>query len=198
MYPDKTMAILKRFSAWLYKVSTGWVALAGLIIFLLFTTLVLPDQAAGANTISKEVGSPDMSFFYTPGELYEMAESYGEQGRAAYIQARFTFDLIWPLVYTLFLSTAVSWAFQRAFTSESRWRWANLAPILGMAFDYAENISTALVMYRYPAPTDILAAIAPLFTAIKWIFVAGSFILLLIGIITVITQTIRKLRGDSI
>ena len=198
MYPNKTMAILKRFSAWLYKVSTGWVALAGLIIFLLFITLVLPGQAAGADTISEQVGSPDMSFFYTPGELYEMAESYGEQGRAAYIQARFTFDLIWPLVYTLFLSTAVSWAFQRAFTSESRWRWANLAPILGMAFDYAENISTALVMYRYPTPSDILAAIAPFFTAIKWIFVAGSFVLLVIGIITVILQTIRKHRGDSI
>ncbi len=197
MYPNNTMAILKRFSTWLYKVSTGWVALAGLIVFLLFTAFVLPAQTAGADIISKEVGSPDMSFFYTSDDLYRMAETYGEQGRAAYIRARFTFDLIWPLVYTLFLSTAVSWTFKRALISESRWCWANLAPISGMAFDYAENISTALVMYRYPTTTLMVATIAPFLTAIKWIFVAGSFVLVIIGITAVIWQSIRKHLGEK-
>jgi hypothetical protein len=186
------MAILKRLSNWFYKISTGWVALAGLIIFVLFTSLVLPAQSAGAEEISGEAGSPDMSFFYKPQDLYDMADAYGENGRAAYIRARFTFDLIWPLVYALFLVTAISWTFARAFAEESRWRWANLAPVLGMAFDYAENISTSLVMFRYPEPTNIIAIMAPIFTAIKWIFVGGSFVLLMIGVIASIWLAIRK------
>lgn len=197
MYHNKTMAILNRFSTWLYKVSNDWVSLAGLIIFLLFTALVLPAQAAGADTFSEEVGSPDMSFFYSPDELYKMAEAYGEQGRAAYIQARFTFDLIWPLVYTLFLSTAISWTFQRALLSETRWCWVNLAPFLGMVFDYLENISTAYVMFRYPMQINILASIAPFFTVIKWFFVSASFVVLIFGIIVLIWQFISNRIGDK-
>jgi len=185
------MGILRKLSRWLYRVSTSWVALAGLIVFLVFTGLVLPAQSAGAEEISGDAGSPDMSFFYSPQELYEMAEAYGESGRTAYIRVRFTFDLIWPLVYTLFLSTAISWIFLRTFSPESSW-WANLAPIFGMTFDYAENISTSLVMYLYPAQTYFLTTVAPLFTAIKWIFVGGSFILLLIGFIVLVWHSIRK------
>jgi hypothetical protein len=192
----KAMDILKRLSSWLYKISTGWVALAGLILFLLFIGLVMPTQAAGAELINGEIGSPDLSFCYTPGKLYEMAEAYGRYGRVAYIQARFSFDLIWPLVYTLFLSTAISWLLNHVTISESRWHWANLVPPLGMAFDYAENISTSLVMYRYPRSTNILAAIAPIFTTIKWILVAGSFVLLFAGIISLIWQSFRKRQGD--
>ena len=187
---------MRRLSNWLYKFSTGWVALAGLVVFLLFMALVLPAQAADAEISNGEVGSPDMSFFYSPQELYKMAEAYGEDGREAYIRARFTFDLIWPLVYTLFLSTAISWTFALIVSSESRWRWANITPILGMAFDYAENISTSLVMYRYPATSDFLAIFAPVFTAIKWICVGGSFILLLIGIVGVTWQAARKRIGN--
>jgi hypothetical protein len=191
------MRILKQLSAWLYQVSSGWVAFASIIIFLLFTGLVLPAQAKDANEISQAAGSPDMSFTYTPGELYEMAESYGVQGRAAYIQARFTFDLIWPLVYTLFLGTTISWTFKRTVISKSLLVWLNLAPLMGMALDYAENIATSIVMYRYPIPTDILATLAPIFTTTKWIFVAGSFGLLLIGILTVIWHSFRKHSGEK-
>lgn len=186
---------MKRLSEWLYKVSRGWVALAGLVIFLLFTALVLPAQTAGADSNNAEVGSPDLSFYYSPHELYKMAEAYGEQGRADYIWARFTFDLIWPLVYTLFLGTAISWTFSLAFSERSVWRWGNLAPILGMIFDYAENISTSLVMYRYPETSGFLVMLAPIFTSIKWIFVGGSFILLLIGIGCAIWQSVWRRVG---
>ena len=105
----------KRISDWLRRISTGWVALAALLIFLLFSALVLPQQATKAEKETGSPDSPDMSFFYSPSDLYEMAEAYGEQGRKAYVEARFTFDLIWPLVYTLFLATAISWVFGRAF-----------------------------------------------------------------------------------
>jgi hypothetical protein len=185
---------MKRLSNWLYRVSTGWIALIGLVIFLAFTALVLPEQATQADTISGEAGSPDMSFFYTPQALYGMAEAYGEQGRATYIRVRFTFDLIWPIVYTLFLATSISWIYARAFPPESRWRWVNLVPILGMLFDYMENISTSLVMYRYPAPSTLIGWIAPFFTAAKWIFVNGSFVVLLIGVLVAFWRTVRGSR----
>lgn len=172
----------KRISERLRQVSTGWVALAALLIFLLFTALVLPQQATKAEQAASSADSPDTSFFYSPGDLYRMAESYGEQGRQAYVRARFTFDLVWPLVYTLFLVTATSWVFGQAFAPDSRWQRANLVPLLGPLLDYLENLSTSLVMLRYPAQTAVVDLLAPLFTALKWVSLGVSFTLLIGGI----------------
>ena len=170
----------KRISDRLRRLTTGWVTLAARLIFLLFTALVLPQQATQAEEETGSAASPDTSFFYTPGDLYRMAESYGTEGRQAYVRARFTFDLVWPLVYTFFLVTAISWVF-RAFAPDSRWQLANLAPLLGALFDYLENVSTSLVMLRYPAPTPGLDLLAPVFTALKWGTLGVSFALLLGG-----------------
>lgn len=181
-----------RISDWLRRVSTGWVALAALVIFLLFTALVLPQQATKAEQETGGADSPDTSFFYAPDDLYRMAKAYGEPGRQAYIRARFTFDLVWPLVYTLFLVTAISWVFGRAFAPDSRWQRANLAPLLGALFDYLENLSTSLVMLRYPAQTAVVDLLAPVFTALKWGLLGASFLLLIAGIVVAVWRRIKQ------
>ncbi len=173
--------LLVHLSSGLYRLATGWVTLAATALFILFMALVLPGQAAEAQTVAGGVGSPDTSFWYTPADLYRMAAAYGPEGRAAYIHARWTFDVIWPIVYTVFLVLALSWVYRRAFAPASRWQLANLAPGVGMLLDYLENSAASLVMARYPALTPGVAHLAPVFTLAKWIFVNGSFGLLLIG-----------------
>jgi hypothetical protein len=182
----------KRISDWLHQVSNGWVALVALAVFLLFSALVLPGQAASAETDTGNAGSPDTSFYYSADDLYHMAEAYGKQGREAYVRARFTFDLIWPLVYTVFLATAISWVYAKAFASHSRWQRANLAPLLGALFDYLENLSTSLVMLRYPNQTAVADILAPVFTLVKWVFIGGSFVLLFAGVVVGIWQWNNK------
>jgi cellulose synthase/poly-beta-1,6-N-acetylglucosamine synthase-like glycosyltransferase len=121
-----------------------------------------------------------------------MAEAYGVGGREAYIKARFTFDLIWPVVYTFFLTVSISWLFSRAFDPDSFWRRLNLVPVFAMAFDYLENISSSLIMLRYPQETPVVVTLAPIFTMLKWILISGSIILLLLGVIFGIWQWIRN------
>ena len=179
-------------SGWLGRVSKGWVALLFLVIFLLFTAVVLPDQASKADASSGGAGSPDMSFFYSAGDLSRMAEAYGEQGRQAYIRARFSFDLLWPLVYTAFLCTSLSWLNRRAFPADSPWQRMNLVPLAAMLFDFLENISTSLVMAQFPDPVPLAATLAPFFTLAKWILVMGSFVLLIIGVGAALWKWLRK------
>ena len=174
--------MLKRFSEWLYQISSGWITITGLVIFLLFSSLVLPRQSAASDSQTDEAGSPDLSLFYSAGDLYQMAESYGEAGRVEYVRVRYTFDVIWPLVYTLFLSTSISWLYGRFMPPSNAWRVVNLAPILAMLLDFLENISTSIVMYRYPQPTSLIAVLAPFFTLYKWLLVAASFVFLVAGI----------------
>lgn len=162
------------------KISTGRLTLACLVLFLIFSALILPDQAARAEVYSGEVGSPDTSLFYTASDLYNFAEAYGATGRAAYIRARFTFDLIWPLVYLAFLVTAISWLLKHTDLSWERWGRLNLLPVAATVFDYLENISASIVMGRYPQTTPVIAHLAGVFTLFKWIFIVASFSLLLI------------------
>jgi len=179
---------LKRFSNWLQRVTNGWVALSALVIFLLFLVMVLPGQAAKAGTQTGKSGSPDMSFYYSADDLYHFAEVYGQQGREAYVRARFTFDVIWPLVYTLFLTTTISWVNTRAFAPDSGWQRANLIPVLALVFDYMENLTTSLVMLRYPDRTAVIDSLAPVFTLLKWVFIFGSFVLLFAGVVAGVWQ----------
>ena len=187
----------KRLSDFLYKITNGWVAFIALVVFLLFAGLVLPGQAASAETYSGNAGSPDLSFYYSAQDLYRMAEVCGDQGRGAYVRARFTFDLIWPLVYTFFLCTAISWVYARAFTADSLWRGANLVPVLAILFDYLENLSVSLVMLRYPHTTNVVDSLAPLFTMLKWVLVIGSVGLLFTGAAIAVWQWIKKRSKSS-
>ncbi len=186
---------MRRLSDRIAKWSTGPVVLVGLAVFAVFIGWVLPDQATQAEAITGDAGSPDTSFFYTASELYDMADAYGEDGRAQYVRARYTFDVIWPIAYLLFLATAISWVFRRAFDVNSRLQLANLFPVAGVVFDYLENSAAAVVMARYPSTTPIVDALAGPFTALKWIFVQGSFVVLLGGLVVGAFRWLRN-RGN--
>jgi hypothetical protein len=65
-------------------------------------------------------------------------------------------------------------------------------PGIGMALDYLENISASIVMLRYQERTLIIDTLAVVFTPLKWAFVGGSFIVLLIGLGK---YGIKRMRG---
>jgi hypothetical protein len=111
-------------------------------------------------------------------DLYRMADAYGEMGRAAYVRVRFTFDLVWPLVYLFFLGTSLSWSLARALPEGNRWRMSNLFAVFGWLFDMLENIAASIVMLNYPNHTPVLDALSPVFTFLKWVFIGGSFVIL--------------------
>ncbi len=177
-----------RISDWLHHVSSGWLALATLVVFLLFMALVLPAQAAKADP----AGSPDTSLYYSPADLYNLAEAYGPEGRQEYIRARFRFDLIFPLVYASFLAVYISWLSSRAFPPSSWWQRLNLFPLLGVLFDYLENVTASLVMWRYPERMPVAATLAPVFTVVKWFFVYGSFVILFGSVVAFVWQRLKK------
>ena len=184
---------MKRLSRLIHTFSIGWVALAALVGFLLFTALVLPGQAQQAEAYSEDVGSPDSSFFYTADQLYSFAEGYGPEGRAAYIRARWTFDVVWPLVYTLFLTTAISWLVKKSGHQDGWLRYLTLLPLLGMLLDLLENTAASIVMARYPRMTPLLAYLAGSLTALKWILIGLSFAALFLALILILWKWVKKL-----
>lgn len=183
---------MNKISAFFYRVSRGWVTLLAVVVFLVFSTWQLPQQNARADQYSQGIGSPDTSLFYSGGELFSMAKWYGMEGRSAYLRARWTFDLAFPFVYTFFLVTAVSWVLNRALPERSRLRLLNLLPLAAIAFDFLENSMTSIVMWGFPSRIAIAEGLAVVATPLKWLTLAISFLVLLIGLLTMLVKRIRS------
>ena len=177
---------MTRFSELLIRLSSGWITLAALLLFSSFIVFVLPQQSERMTAAVGSSASPDLSIWYTPQDLYRMAADYGATGRSAYVRIRLSFDLVWPLVYALFLTTAISWVFSRRLGARESLRRLNLLPLAGLGFDYLENAATSIVMLRYPDQTPLIDPIAPVFTLLKWGFIASAFIALGVGLIAAV------------
>ncbi len=118
------------------------------LIFLIFVFFVLPAESTKSLALGLEM-SPDTSIFYTASKLYDIALSYGIEGRSFYIHQRFTFDLIWPIAYGTFLFVTSVYFFKKINLSKPFHKLLWL-PIIAVIFDYLENMMTALVMFRFP------------------------------------------------
>lgn len=167
-----------KIADWLIQKSTLPLVLVFSIIFFTFGVLVLPKESARMESFSNGAASPDTSLFYSPAMLEDMAAQYGSQGRAAYLSARWTFDVIFPLIYGGFLLVCIGWLCNHLCSKKRKARLLVFFPLAAVGFDFFENIATSIVMAAFPTRVPIVAAIAPIFTAIKWFLVGGSFLLL--------------------
>jgi len=174
---------MQRISQYFYSKSSFWVFLITLALFVLFLLVVLPAESDRSAQVTGSVTSPDTTFYYTRDQLYQIAEDIGQEGRLYYLDSRISFDIIWPLVYTFFLINTISWILNKTILEESKLRLLNLVPLAGILLDYLENITNMVVMFRYPQPTDIIASLAGIFTSLKWVFVGGSFLILVFGVV---------------
>lgn len=189
------MKVVNSLSDGLQKISKTWLMLASLLLMIGFMIFVLPAQAADAALESGSERSPDTSLYYSPEDLYQMAEEYGENGRQAYIQARWTFDLVFPLVYTCFLAVGISWFSQRLTGWADTWKLANLLPVLGGFFDLLENSATTLAMARFPARWPFVLSAASVLTPIKWVLVSASFLPYFVFGVAWLIQQIRSRKN---
>lgn len=162
--------------------------LAIFTILFILTIAALPSIQESSSEASR---SPDMSFFYTVEELYDIADSYGVEGRNNYIYMRFTFDLVFPLIYGGFLVSILGWLYDmdRLLTWRDR---VVLLPFGAMIFDYLENVSTSTVMWYYPTRVDFVGFLATVFTPIKWVLLSIAFLLLIPGFIIRLYDRLRK------
>ena len=173
---------LRRAAEWCYRTLGRWyAALLALIGFVLFLALVSTAQAEKTDEYAEGVDLPDTSPWYSPSEVYAAAQAIGEQGREEYVQARYTFDVVWPIVYTLFFVVVLSWVFRRVTAPDGRWRAINLFPLVPLAFDYLENLAASIVMTRYPDETLVVVHALPVFSLLKWTTLSACFVLIVVG-----------------
>lgn len=179
-----------RATAW----SSPWLFGAAAVLFALFMALVLPGQAARAARHAPGGESFDTSFFYTPAQAFDRAAAQSAEGRFAYIAARWSFDLAFPLVYGLFAVAGWAFGLERLGPACAARRPLALFALLGTLFDLAENTAATVIMASVPSRPLGWGIAASLATPAKWICVV---IAMGGAVILPLAAGIRVLRGRA-
>ena len=184
--------MLTNLSNKLKKYANGWLVLVFMAGEMFFNAIVMPGQQAKIAAGSGGTMPIDLQMFYTPEKVYGMIASYGEEIRASYRLFELTGDIIYPIVYTLFFSLAITWLFQRGFASNSSMHKYNVLPFGAWLFDLLENLGIVGMLSAYPSTPAALAWASAIFTLIKWLFVLPTAILLLVGLVMAIKNRFKK------
>lgn len=186
---------LRGLSRGVDRLSRPWVVLLSGLLFAGFVLVLLPLQADRSTAYTARAGSPDLRFTYSAENLYDIAQSYGVDGRAAYVRDRLTFDVAFPLSYGLFFATAIAFAFRRTWPQWLGLRSLSVVPLWAMAADLLENLALVGVMRLYPQPSSLLAALAAAATAAKWVLVGLSILLTTLGLLAYLFSSLRRARA---
>lgn len=173
---------------------TSPMRLAGLFVLLVVFNLILFPYHLSQISPQGEAPILDIRFGYSPDEAYHTLATFGEQGRHAYLLMLAITDSIYPFVYALFLILAASYVLKRALKEDSISRLFNLVAIDVAIFDYVENLSIIYLLMQFPAHAPGVARLASIAGVIKWLALAISLSVIIIGLVGWVVQSRRDRR----
>ncbi len=122
---------------------------------------------------------PDLLYHYDADTLHELLRQMGEAGRSRYVVTATTLDVLYPVVYSLFLAAALARLLDGV---SGRGSLLPLAPFaIGLA-DLAENAAVVAVVTAYPERRPLLEGLAGWLTSVKWslaVLVVAALLVLL-------------------
>ena len=167
----------------LHRLATGRNVLILLVLDLLRMMGVMPYLGKQLDTLTGGTPPLDLAIpTYSPKFAHASVATYGEAGRAYYRSIELGADLVYPLVYGFAFALLLAFLWQRLAPHQAWTRFVPLLPLVGMLFDYAENLSIVALLDRFPAQPDGLARLAVLFTLLKWSFAFAGIAFMLVGL----------------
>ena len=161
-------------------------------VFVFFMVVILP--AVSMATVEQGLTeSIDTNFSFDPASIYRIVEAYGPSGRAYYIWQRWTFDLIWPLVYGLPLFSTLNRFIPKLFRFRTM---IVFLPLFATILDYLENVTFTVLVSLFPTEIPLLAVLGVTISAFKWFALGTSMmivsILPIIGLFSLLRKLLKK------
>jgi hypothetical protein len=163
-----------------------------LILFLLLLTFnLLLFPSFEYSYAGEKLRIPDIRFSYSPDEIKLLFNQLGATGRMLYIFQTAVVDMIYPLVYSLFLFMLFGVANSNKKQTKMI-KAIRLMPFGIALFDYLENFNSLQMLSDFPEITAFSVATGSLFTSIKWILVALTGLFLLAIAVELLLKYVRK------
>lgn len=120
--------------------------------------------------ITNNVPYLETKLFYTPYDLQQMIQAYGENGRRLYVKTALSLDIVVPLLATNFLISV--YCNKRKNQNETLHRYVILIGCFGCIFDWLENLCMITLICMYPSFNVSFAVVARIFTCMKYLCLA--------------------------
>lgn len=178
---------LRALNSWLYThCSTRNILLSFIVTFSIIAAFrsSLPMTDTALRAVSGQ-GILDVQFNHSSRFVIEQIEAYTDSGRSIY-QRFIALDLIFVFAYGFAFSLLIS-RLTLAWHSH-----LNLVPWLASISDLTENCCHLLLLKLYPTSSMTIAAIATSATRFKYVFIALSFVALIVAFIQFIKSQTRS------
>lgn len=178
--------ISNRFYGW----AKGWLVLVLFVLDGFFAGFLLPLIQGMMQGGQGGITPLDLMMFQTPDKLFAMLAKMGDL--TFYRNVELTVDIIYPIIYLFFFGLAISWLFQRGFSTSSPMRKLNVTPLGAWLFDLLENIAIVVLIAVFPATPPALGWLLFIFSSAKWLFVFATVFLLLTGLVMALKNGFKK------
>lgn len=135
----------------------------------------------------------DLQPAFSAEGVYQRLTSFGEAGREAYLRMMLSMDMLFPLVFTAFLTLLALYAVGKRPPPPSVKLSLLLLPMGYLIPDLSENLSIAWLIQEYPNRHDGLASALGYITALKRVCMyAALFLPLMLLSLSLISGTRRS------
>lgn len=166
------------------KWATGRNVLIFLAIDFIFMLGIMPYLGEQMNQFTPGFQPLDITIpSYTPAHAHQTIAKLSDEGRAYYRSIELGVDLVYPLIYGIAFALLITYLLAKVSLPKSKIRWLALLPLIGMLFDYAENLSIVSLIDHFPQQSDGMAQLAAYCSLGKWSFIFATFALVLIGLL---------------
>lgn len=159
------------------KFSNRYSLITLLIVYGIFAAVIMPGAAT---KMEAGAGPLDLLFSYSPKTAFEHIESYGEQGRSAYIKFSQIADTAYPIVYSMLFIVIIYLLAVKLWPRRETLHKLALIPLAAFIFDLCENQSIIAMLKAYPETPENIAKIGSIFTSLKWTSVGVNFAIILV------------------
>ena len=132
----------------------------------------------------------ETNIFYA-STLADILQSYGEIGRECYIKLSFQYDFIFPLQYSLFFASCSILILKKYVNIKWQKAFLLIGGVLCLS-EWAENILIIVAIVRFPN-IGILAIAAQFMTLLKTALTVFFLIAIIIGIVVLSVNKIKKI-----
>jgi len=164
----------------LAKLASVKLSLLLLLLVIVFNVAIMPNL-----TGDKKAVPIDIHFAYSPEKAYELINSYSDATRKSYMIGSMTLDVIYPVVYVLFLSFSLVVLFRKY----EKLAWL---PYFLFVSDLLENTGIITLLYNYPKELYHLAIVTSVFSTVKWILSILIVLILCTGLVMKIAVRLKE------
>lgn len=133
--------------------------------------------------LSEPLGILDLHFGYGMDTVKQLMEDLGEAGRSYYKDTFYLYDTFYPIAYMLFYTLSLAYMLKKLEIKKAILHLVIVLPVLGMIFDWLENLSIRQILLDYPAISKALLSLSNTATIMKFLLAYTSAAFLIVSLI---------------